>query len=639
MDIIKYTIDVNQLYKIRNRLSKYQKSVDEFTNLIYRNIDSIPVIDATSLDHQDQTHRNALDICKLKKFDINQLKNDPEQFLAYLFSVVNSCDLSVLAKIVIHFQLFGGSILELGTQYHHDKYFNDINSMRIVGGFAMTEMGHGSNVRQIETTAHYDIKSREFIINSPTLSSTKFWIGNVARFGTHVVLFCKLIFNEEDKGVHGIVVPLRDIETMKVYQGIEIGGCGPKIGWNGIDNAWIRFKNYRVPRENLLNKFANITESGEYQTTISSPGKLFQQTISQLVFGRMLYICGPIFSINYCLNTAIRYAFSRRQFGEKGKKEELIINYPSHYRVLMPMLSHLIAFEFTRDSIIEKLIHSKKYEQDVEETHAVVSGVKALINEYNMVYLNKLRAFCGGNGISSFNLFGYFRSELDIFQTAEGDGSVLYQQLSKFLLSEYKKWYKKEGVTGYIIKEVQSFLSTNPIYTHSRSMPYILSNEFHHHAFLYRFEKWRAVVIEKLSQSKTKGMSFMQGWNDSLLYVIEFAKAYTHLFILEQSHIALKKIPDTNSRTILNDLIKLYALSNIESDFGFYRNWNFISAGKAFAISDAVRDLCIAIKPYSLQILDSSKLDEHRFNIPLARTDGDYVKHMAERVGIPVSKL
>jgi len=170
-------------------------------------------------------------------------------------------------------------------------------------------------------------------------------------------------------------------------------------------------------------------------------------------------------------------------------------------------------------------------------------------------------------------------------------------------------------------------------------MPYILSNEFHHHAFLYRFEKWRAVVIEKLSQSKTKGMSFMQGWNDSLLYVIEFAKAYTHLFILEQSHIALKKIPDTNSRTILNDLIKLYALSNIESDFGFYRNWNFISAGKAFAISDAVRDLCIAIKPYSLQILDSSKLDEHRFNIPLARTDGDYVKHMAERVGIPVSKL
>ncbi len=49
-----------------------------------------------------------------------------------------------------------------------------------VGGFAMTEMGHGSNVREIETTATFEKTTQEFILHTPTLSATKFWIGNMA---------------------------------------------------------------------------------------------------------------------------------------------------------------------------------------------------------------------------------------------------------------------------------------------------------------------------------------------------------------------------------------------------------------------------------------------------------------------------
>ncbi|KAM9997105.1 hypothetical protein ACTFIZ_002031 [Dictyostelium cf. discoideum] len=639
---VKYIINKDQLHKARNSaLHSHEKYFHEFSQLLKTNVNNKPVIDMVSDEHKAKTHRDAMEVCKMGVLDVRVIQKDPKIFLSYLTSL-SSCDMSLMAKLVIHFQLFGGTILELGTEEHHNKYFPDIKTMKIVGGFGMTEMGHGSNVRQIETTAEYDHTTKEFIINSPTRSSTKFWIGNMAKYGTHIVLFCRLIYKGEDKGVHGIVTQIRDLDSKNVFPGIEIGDCGPKIGWNGIDNAWIRFTNYRVPKENLLNRFANISDSGEYTCKLSTPGKLFQVTISQLVFGRLLYICGPIKSLTITLRTGLTYAFNRRQFGEKNKTEELIINYPSHYQVLLPMLSQLVAFEFARDSIIERLLEPKTTDERLDETNSTISGVKALVNEYSMIYLNKLRTFCGGNGVSSFNLFGYYRNEMDIFQTAEGDGAVLYQQLAKFLLSEYKKWYKKEGVTGYIIKEVQTFLATsNPMYTHTRSIPYILSNEFHHHAFLYRFERIRSTVIEKLSHSKSKKLTFLQSWNDSLLYILDMAKAYSHLYILEQSHLAIRRCQDPSTRHLLNDLIKLYALSNIEQDFAFFRNCNFLSSGKAFAVSDAIKELCIGIKPYALQIINSDYniLIDPLLNIPLANLDGDYINHMADRVGVPKSNL
>ncbi|GAM19404.1 hypothetical protein SAMD00019534_025790, partial [Acytostelium subglobosum LB1] len=442
------TIDVNLLFNLRyDALKDNMNNAQDLHNAMNEaNIKYHHMFDVHSTEHKRLTNETVKAVCKLNRFRVEDVKDDPKKFLGFLFTLFTHVDFSTVAKMVIHFQLFGGTIMEVGTEYHHKKYFDDINKFNIVGGFAMTEMGHGSNVRQIETSTSYDGLTKELVINSPSLSSTKFWIGNVSMFGTHVVLFTKLIYKGEDKGVHVVVVPIRDPKTMELYPGIQLGDCGHKIGWNGIDNAWIRFKNCRVPVENLLNRFATITPDGEYLTKIASPGKLFQITISQLVFGRLLYICGPLFVMNAGLKTAIRYAFSRRQFGDKGKEESLIIDYATHHRVLLPMLATNIAFEFSRNWVIENLLESRQSEEKTEEYHAVVSGVKAMVTETCSTGLSKLRVLCGGNGISSYNYFGYFRGELDVFQTAEGDGNVLYQQLAKFLLKEYKNWYKNHGM-------------------------------------------------------------------------------------------------------------------------------------------------------------------------------------------------
>ncbi len=53
--------------------------------------------------------------------------------------------------------------------------------------------------------------------------------------------------------------------------------------------------------------------------------------------------------------------------------------------------------------------------------------------------MGEIRVLCGGYGFSAYNWIGLLRNDLDVFQTAEGDGTVLHQQQAKFLLKNYKR--------------------------------------------------------------------------------------------------------------------------------------------------------------------------------------------------------
>jgi len=68
----------------------------------------------------------------------------------------------------------------------------------IIGAYAQTELAHGSNVQGLETTATFDRTTDEFIIHSPTLSSTKFWPGCLGCTANYAVVFARLII----EGMH-----------------------------------------------------------------------------------------------------------------------------------------------------------------------------------------------------------------------------------------------------------------------------------------------------------------------------------------------------------------------------------------------------------------------------------------------------
>ena len=62
------------------------------------------------------------------------------------------------------------------TDEQQKKWLPLAYKQAIIGCYAQTELGHGSNVQGLETTATFDPSSDEFVLDSPTLTSTKVWI-------------------------------------------------------------------------------------------------------------------------------------------------------------------------------------------------------------------------------------------------------------------------------------------------------------------------------------------------------------------------------------------------------------------------------------------------------------------------------
>jgi len=65
----------------------------------------------------------------------------------------------------------------LGSDEQKQKSLAPTRELAIIGAYAQTELGHGSNVAGIETTATFDKATDEFVLHTPTLTATKYWPG------------------------------------------------------------------------------------------------------------------------------------------------------------------------------------------------------------------------------------------------------------------------------------------------------------------------------------------------------------------------------------------------------------------------------------------------------------------------------
>lgn len=76
-------------------------------------------------------------------------------------------------------------------------------------------------------------------------------------------------------GLHPFVAKVREPETMLPPKGVTVGDLGEKIGLNGVDNGFVMFNNYHIPRTALLNKSSDVTPEGKYVSKVKDESKRF----------------------------------------------------------------------------------------------------------------------------------------------------------------------------------------------------------------------------------------------------------------------------------------------------------------------------------------------------------------------------
>jgi acyl-CoA oxidase len=528
-------------------------------------------------------------------------------------------DLSLVIKFGVQFGLFGMSIYFLGTEKHHKKYLQDVGTLRLPGCFAMTETGHGSNVKGIETTATYNATTRSFTIDTPNPHAQKEFIGNAACHGQMATVFAKLIVDGKDYGVGAFLVPLRGGNN-KVLPGVTIRDCGRKMGLNGVDNGMILFDKVTVPYDNMLDRFATITAEGKFESAITSDNRRFFTMLGTLVGGRIGIPRSGLSAAKSGLTIAIRYGDTRRQFGPEGGKEVPILNYRQHQRRLMPLLAEAYALHFSLRYVTDRFL--ARTEDEMQEIEALAAGLKAVATWNTTRTLQECRECCGGKGYLSENRIDSLKNDSDVYTTFEGDNTVLMQLVAKSRLTEFKQEFSNMdlfGMLSYVADQAKtSLIERNPIIVRSTDEEHLLDFGFHLNAFKYRERNILTSAAKRLKRHVDEGMDSFDAFNVCQNHLVQVGFAYIERVVLEQFIAQVEQTSDAPCQAILRKLCQLYALSQIDNSKGWYLENGYMEGVKTKAIRKTVDQLCWEVRQDAVPLTGAFKIPDSCLGAPIA---------------------
>ena len=265
-------------------------------------------------------------------------------------------DLSLMVKAGVQWGLFGGAIENLGTERHHKAYVQRIIDLDLLGCFAMTETGHGSDVQALETTATYDPATQEFVIDSPTRTARKDYIGGAAKTARVAAVFAQLITTRTAKRTTACTVSwCRSATTGQRPAGRDHLGL-PLQGWA----ARCRQRPHPVrPRPRPPGEPAEQVRRRRRGRHLqladreSGPPVLHHAGHADPRPGDSGRQRGA--AARVALDIATRYALQRRQFSAPGDDNEvLLMDYLVHQRRLFPLIARSYALQFAQNELVAK---------------------------------------------------------------------------------------------------------------------------------------------------------------------------------------------------------------------------------------------------------------------------------------------
>lgn len=530
-------------------------------------------------------------------------------------------DLSLMVKAGVQWGLFGGAVENLGTE-RHTHLIADIISLDLVGCFAMTETGHGSDVQNLETTATYDAASQEFVIDSPTPSSRKDYIGNAAKHATMAAVFAQLVTDGDTHGVHCFLVPLRDANGQDL-PGVTTSDCGHKGGLRGVDNGRIVFDQVRIPRENLLNRYGDVAADGTYSSPVENVNRRFFTMLGTLVRGRVSVGGAASAATEVALTIAGQYALQRRQFGPGPDNEILLMDYRVHQRRLLPLIARSYAYRFAQNQLVARMHRLQTAEAPDEraqrELETRAAGLKAVQTWHAIRTIQECREACGGAGYLAANRLVLLRRDVDVFATFEGDNHILLQLLAKDLLTSYAKEVAGLDPVGTARFAATSFVDIVAEHTTAGQLIQRLiegrtgrNGDFDlldRGTQLALFESREEHLLETLARrlrraAKASPAEAFEIFNNAQDHVIAAAQAHVDRVVLEAFTAGIARTEDGDAADLLREVCALYALSVIEEDLAWLMGHRRLTLTQAKSVTPLLNEQCAKLRPHVEDLID-----------------------------------
>ncbi|KAI9594197.1 acyl-CoA dehydrogenase/oxidase C-terminal [Syncephalis fuscata] len=483
--------------------------------------------------------------------------------------------------IYLHTDMFIPTLEGQASDEQQAKWLGLAKQLRILGW--QTELGHGSNLSGLETTATLDKATDEWVIHSPHLSSAKFWIGALGKTATHAIVVAKLIIDGRDYGAHPLFVPIRSLDNHKTFPGLTIHDIGPKtyVRVELVENSAVTLSRACT----IATRYLAVRRQGP----VKAPGQLEPQTLDHLMV---------------------------------------------QYRVF-PRVAQTYALRFTGMWMLEmyEKLMAQLANNDVgmlADVHAYSSGLKSYTTTVAIEGVEDLRKCMGGHGYSMFSgIPDYYNTSLPS-NTYEGENYLLTQQSAKYLLKQVEFVHQGQldalsSTTSFLRQLVEPSLFLQQRWSVQSAQD--LTN---HELILCAYAHRAARVVSELARAKHSGIA----WEDLQVESLRASRAYCQYLVAHciAAYLESDKFAALSNatQTAIIRLMNLYHLYTIEQDMGDFVEDGFVSLNQANLIRNEVRVLLRAIRPDAVGLAESYGWPDFLLNSALGSSDGRAYERMVE---------
>lgn len=533
----------------------------------------------------------------------------------------------------LHFSMFIPTILGMADEEQKERWLKRAQNMEIIGTYAQTELGHGTFIRGLETTATYDPDTEEFILHSPTLTSYKWWPGALAHTANYCVVMAQLYIKGKSCGIQPFLVQIRDEETHTPMPGIKLGEIGAKFGFNTVNNGFLGFENHRLPRDRMLMKNAQVLKDGTFK---KSPNT--KLTYGTMVYVRVIIVSMMARNIARAATIAVRYSAVRRQSQPKpGEPEPQILDYVTqqHKLFIAVASSHVIGASaqwlWNLYTEVNKELDTGKID-NLPELHALACCLKAVTTADVSGLIEKCRLACGGHGYMQSSGLPQMYSNATAACTYEGENTVLMLQTARWLV---KAW--EQASKGKPLSPTLAYLS-------DKTRPQKWDNSVT--GIIKGFERVAAgklkLSVTSLYNYKKSGLSPEDAWNRTSVQLVAASEAYCRATLLSTHKSEVDRTSSLLSepvRRVLYQLVELYAIYWALEKLGDLLLYTAITGTDVQELQRMYEELLSKIRPNAIGLVDAFDFKDEILGSTLGAYDGRvYERLMEQAMKSPLNK-